>query len=131
MKLFRKIIFWLHLSAGVFAGIVVLIMSVTGVALTYEKQMLAWADLRDYRKPPPSLEAQRLPIEDLLAKVRAQRGELPATVVIRRAPEDPVGFAYGREATVYVNAYSGEILGEGSAGLRSFFRVMTEWHRYL
>ena len=44
MKTFRSILFWMHLAAGAFAGVVVLIMSVTGVALTYEKQMIEWAD---------------------------------------------------------------------------------------
>ena len=131
MKLFRKVLFWLHLSAGVFAGIVVLIMSVTGVALTYEKQMLAWADLRDYRSAPPAPGAQPLPIDALLEKVSAARGELPSAVVVRPGPADPVGFSYGREATVYANPYTGEILGEGSSDMRAFFRVMTDWHRWL
>jgi uncharacterized iron-regulated membrane protein len=36
---FRKTVFWLHLFCGVITGIVVLIMSVTGVALTYQKQL--------------------------------------------------------------------------------------------
>lgn len=41
---FRAVIFWPHLAAGVLAGSVILIMSVTGVLLTYEKQMLTWVD---------------------------------------------------------------------------------------
>jgi len=131
MKQFRKIIFWLHLCAGVFAGIVVLIMSATGVALTYEKQMLAWADLRNYRLAPPGPDASRLPIGLLLEKARSERGALPSTVTVRPGAADPVAFAYGREATLYANPYSGEILGEGSSGLRSFFRFMTDWHRWL
>ncbi len=130
MKL-RKILFWLHLCCGVFAGIVVLIMSATGVALTYEKQMLAWADLRGYRQPPPSADARRLPIDALLAKARAERGGLPSTVTVRPGRDQPVALGYGRETTVYANPYSGAILGEGSSGLRSFFRVMTDWHRWL
>jgi uncharacterized iron-regulated membrane protein len=44
MKTFRSVLFWMHLAAGAAAGVVILIMSVTGVALTYEKQMLEWAD---------------------------------------------------------------------------------------
>ncbi len=43
MNTFRSVIFWMHLFAGLAAGVVVLIMSITGVALTYEKQMLEWA----------------------------------------------------------------------------------------
>ena len=41
---FRKILFWTHLIAGCIAGAVVLTMSVTGVLLTYERQILAKAD---------------------------------------------------------------------------------------
>ena len=40
----RKIFFWLHLTAGTMAGIVILIMSVTGVLLMYQRQITAWAD---------------------------------------------------------------------------------------
>jgi len=31
----RKTVFWIHLSVGVGAGLVILMMSVTGVLLTY------------------------------------------------------------------------------------------------
>ena len=126
----RKILFWLHLSAGVFAGVIVFIMSVTGVLLTYEKQMLAWSDLRHYRSAPPP-GAQRLSIDALLAKVRDEKGSLPAAVTLRPHPSDPVAFVFGREGTVYANPYTGELLGAGSTGLRSFFRVVTDWHRWL
>ena len=53
MNRFRKIIFWCHLPVGVTAGIVILIMSVTGALLAYEKQIIAWADKRNYRVTPP------------------------------------------------------------------------------
>jgi uncharacterized iron-regulated membrane protein len=39
VKQIRKIIFWCHLTAGVFAGVIILIMSVTGVLLAYERQI--------------------------------------------------------------------------------------------
>ena len=44
MKSFRTVLFWIHLAIGAAAGIVIFIMSVTGVALTYEKQLIEWAD---------------------------------------------------------------------------------------
>ena len=58
MKL-RKIFFWLHLIAGVFAGIVIFLMSVTGVALTYQKQMTEWAD-RSYWPAASSTQGNRV-----------------------------------------------------------------------
>ena len=56
----RTVLFWLHLSAGVVAGALIMVMSVTGVLLTYEKQIVAWSD-RGYRAAPPSAEAPRAP----------------------------------------------------------------------
>ena len=58
MKRLRKIIFWLHLPVGVIAGIVILNMCVTGVLLTYEKQITSWADTRGYRSAPPATQQQ-------------------------------------------------------------------------
>ena len=40
----RKVLFWCHFTAGVCAGLVILLMSFTGVLLTYERQILAWAE---------------------------------------------------------------------------------------
>jgi len=68
MKRLRKIIFWCHLPVGVVAGLVILNMCVTGVLLTYEKQITSWADTRGYRSAPPSVETPRLPVETLIAK---------------------------------------------------------------
>lgn len=129
MKLqLRKILFWLHLTAGVTAGLVILIMSVTGVLLMYERQMLAWAD-REYRSTPAA-GAVRLEPEALLAGLVAAEGSFPTALTLhsdRTAPAEAV-FA-GR--TVYVDAYSGRIVGEGSKGIRRFFRVVTDVHRWL
>lgn len=126
----RKPIFWLHLLAGCIAGIIILIMSVTGVLLTYERQIIAWAD-RGYRSVPPSQGAVRLPMEALLSTVHKERGAAPASVLLRPAADAPAEMSYGRESTVYVDVYSGSILGEGSKAVRTFFRTVTEWHRWL
>jgi uncharacterized iron-regulated membrane protein len=132
MKLFRKVIFWCHLTAGVTAGIIVLIMSVTGVLLAYEKQITYWADTRGYHASPPSPSAQRLPVETLLAKVsEARPGATPSTVTLRSDSSAPAEVSFGREGTLFVNSYTGEVLGGGSTGVRAFFRGVTDWHRWL
>ena len=128
---FRKTLFWLHLIAGAIAGIVILIMSVTGVLLMYEKQMIAWADQRELTAAPSAPGAARLSIESLLAKVRETRQATPASIVVTSDVTAPVSFAFGRESTVFVDPYSGTIVGEGSKGVREFFHVITDWHRWL
>ena len=63
----RSLLFWPHLVAGVLAGLVILLMSVTGVLLTYERQMIAWSD-REFRSVPAHAGQARLPIETLVAR---------------------------------------------------------------
>jgi uncharacterized iron-regulated membrane protein len=131
MKSLRKTIFWCHLLTGVTAGLVILIMSVTGVLLSYEKQIIAWADTRNYHAAPPSPETPPLPLESLLAKVEERLGVAASTVTIRAEKSEmaAIGLAGGR--AVFVNRYTGEILGEGAKGVRDFFHVITDWHRWL
>ena len=131
MKKLRKIIFWCHLPVGVTAGVVILIMCVTGVLLSYEKQITAWADTRGYRAAPPTPETQQLPVETLITKAREARGATPTAVTLKSDPSAPAEIAFGRETTIFVNPYTGAILGEGSQKTRNFFRVVTDWHRWL
>jgi uncharacterized iron-regulated membrane protein len=131
MATFRSVLFWLHLTAGVGAGVVVLIMSVTGVALTYEKQMLEWADRQAWSVPPPSGSSPLTP-ETLLARVRDARPEAaPATLTLRADPAAPATVALEGNGTLLVDPYTGAIIGPPPTGLRSFFRTMTGWHRWL
>lgn len=132
MALFRKVLFWCHLAAGVSAGVVVLIMSVTGVALTYQRQMQYRADAAAYRVPPPQADATPLAPAALLAAVQgAEAGFTPATIVWRRGADEPVALTAGTR-TLYANPYTGAIHGEPQgAGTRAFFSTMVSWHRYL
>jgi uncharacterized iron-regulated membrane protein len=130
VQLLRRVIFWCHLVAGAVAGSIVLIMSVTGVLLTYERQVNAWADTRALRSAPPS-GATRLAPDALLATVRAANpGVAVTTLTMWSDPSAPAAAALGQR-TVYVNPYSGQMLGEAAAQPRTFFRKMTDWHRWL
>jgi uncharacterized iron-regulated membrane protein len=130
MKL-RKIVFWLHLTAGLTAGSVVAIMSVTGVLLAFERQ---WTELaeRDLRVNPTAPGAPRLSIDGLIAGVRAVEPDaMPSGVTLRSDPAAPAAINLGRERTVFLNPYTGAILGEGSKQVRDFFRSVTNIHRWL
>lgn len=131
MTRFRSVLFWLHLVSGVLAGVVVLIMSVTGVALTYEKQMLEWADRRAW-SAPPSADTARLSPETLLARVREARPEaVPTTLTLRADPSAPATLALDGAGPLLVEPFTGAVIGPPPADLRTFFRTMTNWHRWL
>jgi uncharacterized iron-regulated membrane protein len=131
VKRLRKIIFWCHLPVGVLGGIVILIMCVTGTLLTYEKQITSWADTRGYRAAPPSAGARHLPLEILIAKARETRPSVPSSATLRADPVAPAEIGFGREARLFLNPYSGQVLGEGSPKTRRFFGFVTDWHRWL
>jgi uncharacterized iron-regulated membrane protein len=132
MVTFRSVLFWAHLACGAAAGVVVLLMSVTGVALTYEKQMLEWADARAHSWVPPSDGTRPLPPETLLAAVVAARPGVAPTGVTRRAdPAAPVTVTLEGNRAVLVHPYTGVVLGEPAPRLRAFFRATTNWHRWL
>jgi uncharacterized iron-regulated membrane protein len=129
MKL-RTLIFWPHLIAGIVAGIVILVMSVTGVLLTYERQLIAWSDSH-YRSVVPAQGARRLPVETLLQTIREQHPDLaPTALTVGAARDAPVAVAVPQR-TLYFDAYSGQRLGEGSTGVRRFMSETRAWHRWL
>lgn len=128
MKL-RSFIFWPHLVAGVIAGVVVLIMSVTGTLLTYERQMIAWADSHDIT--PPSPAAAKLTVEELLTRVHAAVPDAQVTGVTVRAGERETSVVSLGQRNVQVNPYTGALLPEGGAGMRAFMSSLRSWHRWL
>src|SRR5262245_49015688 len=112
MKL-RSLIFWPHLVAGTVAGLVILLMSVTGVLLTYERQLVAWADSQ-YRSVVPASGAKRLPIGRIAERVRSESpGVVITSVAVASDPEAPVTLT-ASDRTLFADAYSGALLGEGS-----------------
>ena len=131
MKIFRKALFWMHLIAGIFAGIVIFIMSVTGAVLAFQPQIEGFIE-RDVRTVNfPDNDAARLDTKILLEKVLAERPNIQPTGLTVKSPKDAAAVALGREGTLYVNPYTGEVLGENSKQTRAFFQFMTDLHRWL
>jgi uncharacterized iron-regulated membrane protein len=125
----RRFLFWVHLTAGCVAGLVILVMSVTGILLAYRRQIINWGN-RGFQTQPAAGD-QRLPLEDLLAAAQEAQGRPPSNITARADSVAPVAFDFGRERTVFVNPYTGKILGEGSPGLRRFFSTVEDVHRWL
>jgi uncharacterized iron-regulated membrane protein len=131
MKLLRKTLFWSHLLAGVTGGIVIFMMSATGVILMYEHQLVEYAE-RDVRViAPPLGGAQRMSLDELVTKAREQNpADRPTGVVLRNDPTASVAVGFGRKGPTYVNPNTGAVLGKGSK-LHDWFHDVTDWHRWL
>lgn len=129
-RVVRPVFFWSHLAAGLAGGVVILIMSVTGVALTYQKQMTTWADLRGLNGAPQG-STTRLSADSILAIVARSQDAKPTNIIVRSGENTPVEVGLPESKRMFLNAYSGEVLGTGSTSMRKFFRVMTDWHRWI
>jgi uncharacterized iron-regulated membrane protein len=123
----RKTLFWIHFAAGCTAGLVVLVMSVTGLLLAYQRQIIAWADRGQWG----SVQAggERLSVEALLEKAGAAGN--PSAILVRSDPAMPVEVTLAPGEVSFFDPYTGALLGQGSQSARSFFRSLTTWHRYL
>ncbi len=126
----RRLIFWTHLAIGLFVGIVVLIMSVTGVILTYDLQLTDWAN-GDYRRTPAEGETP-LPVEAIVERLaEARDGQRPASISFRNDPAAPATASFGRRQTLFVDPYTGEVLGDGNGRVRAVMSWAMGWHRWL
>jgi len=129
-SLFRKILFWMHLSSGVVAGVLILLMSVTGIAMTYERQMLAAAAARNHVQVPAG--QARLGADELAAAARAAHtGEGELSLVFDADPAVPVTANAGRQTAALLDPYTGAAITDASTGTRGFMSTMRSWHRWL
>ena len=120
MKL-KPVIFWSHLVAGVLAGLVVLMMSVTGVILTYERQIVGWAE--QSHALVPAKERSLLSADELVAIAReAQPKAKRITLTYDEDPNSPVKIAVDRDPDLLVDPYTGSILHTGDTEAGRFLR---------
>jgi len=127
--MFRKIIFWSHLVVGISVGIIVFIMSVTGVLLTYEKQVIEWDESR--HNIHPLSDEKKLTSDEVLDIVRDKHPD-EHHFYIRwvNETERPIPVWAGSQRYL-ISPYSGEILQKGQSWLVESLHWLTELHRWL
>ena len=94
----RKAVFWTHLGAGVTACLVIVMMSVTGALLTYERQLREWADRGTFELTDPG--EQPLSVDALLAATLADNPDASfSSIGIHSRPDMPPVASRGRAIT--------------------------------
>jgi uncharacterized iron-regulated membrane protein len=125
----RPFIFWPHLVAGVTAGIVILMMSATGVLLTYERQIMSWVENGYLDKSATDVET--LSADELLAVAQRSNPDVRRfTLTYSSDPNSVVRISAGRRNNLLIDPYRGEVLHEGQTSIAKFFAAVTEFHRW-
>ena len=129
-SLFRRTLFWAHLSCGVAAGLLILLMSATGVLLAYEKQLVAAAE-QNNRVAVPA-DAPRLTADALADKARAAAPDAQRLALLFNLdPAMPVTVTRGRDAPLLLHPWTGQLLPDAAAATRGFVREVEDLHRWM
>lgn len=126
----RSFAFWCHLLLALVFGSIIVLMAATGLLLTYERQILHWAERGD-AGPPPDADAAPLPVDELLARLRVSHPDFSPATMTWRATAHTAVVINGGATVLRVNPYSGAVVPEPAPQLRAFFRSVTNWHRWL
>ena len=127
----RKVIFWLHLVAGLVAGAVIAIMSFTGAVLAFDNEIVEWAE-RDVRRIDIPSDAKPLALDQLVADFREAYPDVRfGGVTVSADPHGAFAISAGRDGTYYINQYTGDIREPGLTRTHDFMHLMEDWHRYL
>lgn len=131
MKQFRPILFWTHLVAGLVAGSIIFVMSLTGTIIAFEHEIVAWAE-RDARRVEIPARAAPLTLDQLSAVfATAYPDKTPSGITVSADPAEAITFSIGRGEAYYINPYTGEVRQPASTGMHDFMHSMVDWHRWL
>lgn len=127
----RRFLFWSHVVLGLSGGLLILLMSITGVMLGFERQMIAAIDGTPTVAAPDG--AARLPLDSLLAAAGVTLAEV-RSVAVRRQADQPVlvRFRDREREAVALNPYRGvALVVNGEREGQAFFSGLRRWHRWV
>ncbi len=128
----RSIIFWLHLVFGVSAGIVIAVMSITGIAIAFEEEILAWCDRNVAAVQRPQDGRRRLSADELHSVARQRMPHFaPDHLVVHRDPQRAWQFFAGHSGPVYIDPYTGQMRESQARAADDAFHFLGELHRWL
>ena len=114
---------------GLSVGLVVLSLCVTGVLLTYERQIEHW--LTEPQITATVTGTEPLPLEELLTRAQEHVQLSPRLqVVLASAPNASVAIRQGRRGMALLDPYTGETVAIERQWVRDGFSSITRFHRW-
>ncbi len=131
-SLFSRVNAWLHLWLGIFAGIVLVFVALTGTVIVYCDEIIEWSAGK--ARYVEVTGAQKMPVETVIAKLKKEIPKAKMSEVT--AYKDPTrslrlrAFTKGAGLSfIYVNPYNGKVLKNDATA--NFFYIMAHLHASL
>jgi uncharacterized iron-regulated membrane protein len=125
----RRLLFWVHLSVGVIIGLVIGFLAVTGSILTFQPQIVAFAEKSAQVASPT--QGPCVAPSDLLKNASNYRPGSATSLVLFSDPHRPGEVSFGADSVVLVNSCDGQVIGNGAGKLRGFFSSVRDLHRWV
>jgi len=126
----RRVLFWMHLGAGVLAGILILFFSITGSLLAYQRPIQHAMDKRYYRTAPVPSSATRMPLETLIASTESAAHAPVEAVTVHPEAASPIEMQTANREIFFADPYTGSVQGPVSPRSRAFFTQIIALHRW-
>ncbi|XQW83907.1 PepSY-associated TM helix domain-containing protein [Thalassotalea piscium] len=126
----RKYFFWFHLIIGCSAAIFIFLMSITGVGLTYEKQMIQAAQQADF-PTIPSENATRLTLDNVIEMTHSYPIKKSASISFSNEINAPFVIKEGRKTLAYLNPFTGDEIATPGQETTVFLSKLRAFHRWL
>ena len=126
----RKLIFWFHLIIGCTAAVFIFLMSITGVALTYERQMIQSAQRADF----PIIineNSTRLPLDNVIEIAKKYKTKRAPSINFSKEINAPFVIKDGRKTLAYLNPFTGDEMLEPGKGTKLVLGKIRAFHRWL
>ena len=128
----RTCLFWTHLVTGLTVGIIIAVLSLTGMVLAFRAEILSYTEAHLRTVPSTEVTAQPLAISAILDHVHhVYPQQKIQSVMIKQDPQATIVVTLEKPIGVrYVHPYTGLILGGNSAGA-VFLKQVEGLHRWL
>ncbi|SDC80650.1 PepSY-associated TM helix domain-containing protein [Niabella drilacis] len=126
---FSRVNAWLHLWLGIFSGIILIFVALTGTLIVYGDEIIEWSAGK--ARYTEQVQPERLPMETLIANVnKAYPQAKLSEVTVYKDPERTVRFrtfAKGKGlGFAYADPYTGKVLKYDRTA--NFFYIMAHLH---
>ncbi|SEA02055.1 Uncharacterized iron-regulated membrane protein [Arachidicoccus rhizosphaerae] len=128
-SVFSRVNAWLHLWLGIFSGVILVFVALTGTMVVYGDEIIDWS--AGSARYVQNVSTERLPMEKLMVGVTSAYPQAKLSeVTVYKDPHRSVRFrAFSKEqglAFAYVNPYNGAVLKYDNTG--NFFFVVAHLH---